>query len=177
MSTVYGNAFNESITVSYANDFVFAGAGNDYVDGGGGDDFLYGEMDNDTLLGGDGNDALTGGEGSDRLFGEAGSDFLTGVNFSNKFDGFEYDELYGGTGADTFNLGFQGAVYYQGYGYALIQDFSSAEGDKIMVTGSIQDYALRMTSTGGMLIDYRGDTLGYITNTTDVIISRDFTVA
>jgi Ca2+-binding RTX toxin-like protein len=175
MATVYGNEIGETIILADSDDIGFAGGGNDYLDGGGGNDRLYGEGGNDTLFGAGGDDDLIGGEGTDLLIGGSGSDLLIGIDFFSTMPGqYEYDELYGGAGADAFSLGFQGSPYYLSYGYASIYDFSAAEGDKIMVTGRSENYTLRPSGTGGLFVDYQGDTLGYITNTTDVNVGRDF---
>ena len=83
------------------------------------------------------NDVITGGNGNDTISGIA----LTRTNLGLR----QIDTLTGSTGADTFLLADSRGVFYndgnsrsQGTSdYAIIKDFSSAEGDKIQVkTGS-----------------------------------------
>ncbi len=95
--------------------------GDDILDGGAGDDSLNGGAGEDTLYGGTGDDKLLGGEGHDTLFGGAGNDWLEG--------GAGNDVMSGGAGKDSF-------YFRQGDlgGYDTITDFSTAEGDKIVVS-------------------------------------------
>ncbi|UVF20682.1 M10 family metallopeptidase C-terminal domain-containing protein [Microvirga terrae] len=84
--------------------------------GGGSGAQLYGEG---------GNDTLTGKAGGDYLFGGAGDDLLD--------SGFGCDVLSGGAGADTFR-------FSTGPGAGnvdTIQDFSAAEGDRIVLSRSV----------------------------------------
>ncbi|WP_201860272.1 calcium-binding protein [Microvirga soli] len=84
----------------------------DVLTGNGGYNELFGHNGNDTLYGLADGDFLSGGEGRDILVGGAGSDWLTG-----------------GTGADQFR--FDSAL---GAGNVdVVNDFSVAEGDKIML--------------------------------------------
>jgi Ca2+-binding RTX toxin-like protein len=155
------------------NDTLLGYDGNDTIDGWMGNDYIYGEAGNDKLLGYDGNDFLFGGTGSDTLKGEWGNDLLNGG--ANGYDSLQYDNLTGGAGADTFVLGDVFGVYYQGFGYATITDFNWAEGDKIQVFGSINDYSVNTNGSGGVNILYQGDFLAQVNNTTNVIPSLDFT--
>jgi Ca2+-binding RTX toxin-like protein len=83
------------------------------------------ELDN-RIVGGSGDDILEGGAGSDMITGGAGNDILIG--------GTGGDDLYGGTGADKFV--FTSAADFVGNGRLdIIYDFSTAEGDKIDLTG------------------------------------------
>lgn len=121
---VWGNVgpvrFGVTQIVFYGND------GNDWLanntavrlvaDGGAGDD---------TLIGGSGNDVLRGGTGKDKLFGLGGNDMLSGGQ-----DGVA-DELWGGTGADTFVK----ENYLSPVGLInrdAPKDFKTAEGDAII---------------------------------------------
>jgi Ca2+-binding RTX toxin-like protein len=83
------------------------------------------DLDN-RLAGGSGDNILEGGAGSDLITGGAGNDILIG--------GTGGDDLYGGTGADKFVF-----TSIDDFGAAgrldIIYDFSSAEGDKIDLTG------------------------------------------
>lgn len=120
------------------------GEGDDFIWGNYGDDFLFGQDDNDTLRGFEGNDELYGEKGNDFLYGEAGNDFLVGTYVGATF---EYDTLTGGSGADTFELSdgeynSDTESLYEGAGYATITDFNFLEGDKIRLSGSINDYTL-----------------------------------
>ncbi|MFC3612588.1 calcium-binding protein [Lutimaribacter marinistellae] len=113
-------------------DVIFGGAGDDRVEGGGGNDLIYGQQGNDTLDGGfgadelqgqEGDDVVTGGALSDLVFGGAGNDFVNG--------GFGHDRINGGTGADRF---FHLGVHDHGSDW--VQDFTSAEGDRLVFGGS-----------------------------------------
>ncbi|WP_404710161.1 hypothetical protein [Sphingomonas sp. MMS24-J13] len=84
------------------------------------------ELDN-TLLGSSGNDTLEGGAGNDILYGGAGNDILIG--------GAGADSLTGGAGADTFVFTSLADISTVKYSYDRILDFSSAEGDKIDLSG------------------------------------------
>ena len=84
--------------------------------GGGNGTQLYGEA---------GNDVLTGKGGGDYLFGGSGNDWLD--------SGFGCDVLIGGSGADQFR--FTTAL---GAGNVdTIQDFSAAEGDRIVLSRAV----------------------------------------
>ncbi|PSB21797.1 hypothetical protein C7B76_04990, partial [filamentous cyanobacterium CCP2] len=75
------------------------------------------------------NRLIRGTLGNDTLRGEAGNDVIEGYN--------GFDTLTGGAGADRFVLGNTTTPYYLGSGYALITDFSSAQGDRIEITDNI----------------------------------------
>ena len=81
------------------------GSGADVLVGGFGDDRLYGRL---------GNDVLRGGFGDDRLWGGAGDDYLTDVEVDGEFllEGGN-DRLYGGGGKDTL-YGYSGNDYLSG---------------------------------------------------------------
>ncbi len=145
---------------------------NDYYQYYTGNDTIEGLDGNDNIAGLGGNDSLIGGSGTDYIYGGDGNDTLTGSNPDYYYFG-EFDQLTGGSGADTFVLGNPYEAYYQGYGYASITDFDWDEGDKIQVFGSVSDYTL--TEFGdGMQIKYQDDLIGYIANTTEVLIEHDF---
>ncbi|HEX8232709.1 MAG TPA: calcium-binding protein [Caulobacteraceae bacterium] len=90
----------------------------------------FGGFGNDTLVGGSGRNVLGGGSGNDLVDGGGGNDIVNG-NAGR-------DTLIGGAGADRFA--------FSGFGVPMnvIQDFSSAEHDKI----DLSDYS------GG--VDYIG---------------------
>ncbi|NEP00124.1 MAG: hypothetical protein F6K58_15885 [Symploca sp. SIO2E9] len=166
--------FNKN-TATFLNDLDNQTSGsnnsNDVINGQGGNDVLSGLRGYDTLRGGSGADTLLGGEDDDSLNGGEGNDFLNGSGGSNSI--FEYDYLSGGDGADIFVLGDTSGAFYQNYGHATITDFDYAEGDKIQVFGSINDYSLDSYGQG-IGIYYQNELIGYVQNTTNVIISSDF---
>ncbi|NJK50699.1 calcium-binding protein [Candidatus Gracilibacteria bacterium] len=166
-----GNGSN-SLIGGHKSDKLFGGAGNDDLLGGRGlgNDTLMGGSGNDTLadnvVTGDivasngGNDVLFGEDGDDELLGQNGNDALSGGagnDFLNGFgsDGAERDNLGGGSGADIFSLvavNFtSNSVFpaYQGTGHATISDFSISSGDKIELTGSLNQYKLVLGNIDG----------------------------
>jgi hypothetical protein len=84
------------------------------------------------------NRLIRGTFGNDTLRGGAGNDVIEGFN--------GIDILTGGGGADRFILGNTTTPYYLGSGYAVITDFSAAQGDRIEVTNNalfrLSDYRL-----------------------------------
>ncbi|SMH58901.1 calcium-binding protein [Azospirillum agricola] len=86
---------------------------NNVLTGNGSDNSLSGLGGADRLFGGAGNDTLDGGTGADTLIGGTGDDLLIG-----------------GAGADRF-------VAAPGGGADIVQDFSFAQGDRIMLTGGL----------------------------------------
>ncbi|ETX26662.1 nidogen-like domain-containing protein [Roseivivax isoporae] len=129
-------------------DVAYGGAGNDSIDGGYGNDELRGDAGNDTMEGGFGVDTVIGGDGDDVITGSAFSDLLfggDGMDFVN--GGFGSDRVNGGAGADTF--------YHLGiatHGSDWIQDFSHAEGDKLVWGGGAateDQFQVNFASTEG----------------------------
>jgi len=120
------------------DDRVDAGHGNDEIYGGDGDDVIAGGFGVDTILGQDGDDVLTGGAFSDVVFGGDGDDFING--------GFGSDRLNGGGGADRFYH-----IGLQGHGSDFIQDFSHADGDRLLFGGAadIGDFQVNTANTPG----------------------------
>lgn len=88
----YGEAGNDTIYGSDANDFLVGGGGNDRLFGNNGNDWLWADTGDDSLDGGNGNDSLYGNDGKDTLVGGYGNDRLDG--------GAQVDYFYGGPGAD-----------------------------------------------------------------------------
>lgn len=173
-----GGSGHDTLYGGDKSDTLYGWYGNDYLGGNGGNDKLYGESGNDTLSGGSGSDYLSGGYGNDYLMGGSGNDYLKG-SFSTYHDSYQYDLLWGGSGADTFILGSSYSNYYQGMGYATITDFNWAEGDKIRVDGYASDYSLKKGNWSGgsasdTLIQYKGDTLAIVEDTTNLFVSLDF---
>jgi Ca2+-binding RTX toxin-like protein/subtilisin-like proprotein convertase family protein len=120
---LWGSAFDDTITGSYARNLILGGGGNDSIFGADGNDILSGGAGNDTLFGGDGQDVAsyvgtsavsgvnvnlaagiaTGGAGNDMLmsiediYGSDFADTLTGSVAANY--------IVGGPGADLIAAG------------------------------------------------------------------------
>jgi Ca2+-binding RTX toxin-like protein len=183
----YGYDGNDTIAVysqSVVNSSLYGGRGNDRLAGGNfSDDILYGGLGNDSLTGQKGDDTIYGGLGNDVLGGtqsEGGNDLLYGGAGNDTLaSGFasSFDTLKGGTGADTFYL-FTGAA--TGY-YATVTDFNPAQGDKILVYGSLQGYSLNQsqnfsgTSALDTAIYYNNRLIGVLQDTIAVSLPSDFT--
>jgi Ca2+-binding RTX toxin-like protein len=120
---------------------MWGDAGNDQVYGGADDDKLHGGADNDTLDGGTGNDTVFGDDGNDTIFGGDGNDTIIG--------GAGVDVMNGGTGPDTFvfNSASEAPVGWWDASHHFldpnkmdtIADFNPAEGDKIDLSGIINE--------------------------------------
>ena len=116
---VNGNTGADIVLGGEGADIVRGGQGNDLISGGAGDDpHVNGNLGDDQVFGGDGRDTLFGGQGLDALYGEAGDDQLSGD--------LGDDTLTGGPGADRF-------VLRVGGGLDRVTDFSSAEGDRVLL--------------------------------------------
>ncbi len=114
----YGLSFVERYAVQggSAADQLIGGDFNDVLKGGGGKDVLRGNA---------GADALYGGSGDDNIVGHAGNDTLNG--------GAGHDVLKGGSGADRFV--FDASILAADSDQ--LPDFSSAQGDKILLQNSV----------------------------------------
>lgn len=127
-----------------------------------------------------GDDYLEGNGGNDTLNGWSGDDILVGVD-PDYFDAGveEYDRLNGGSGYDTFVLGDNQEVYYEGNGYAIIEDFNQAY-DYFAVHGSSSDYTFTTGSDviGGSandtILKYQGDWIAVLEDTTVDLNTDDF---
>lgn len=120
--SLYGGSGNDYVSGGTENDYLYGeagmdslygGTGNDYLSGGTENDQLYGDAGNDQMYGGSGNDTLRGGAGNDGLYGEYGNDALYGEADNDTLNGgydAVIDNLWGGTGSDTF------IFYYSGFG-------------------------------------------------------------
>ncbi|GAB1543238.1 hypothetical protein NUACC21_59120 [Scytonema sp. NUACC21] len=187
--SLYGESGNDGIWGEEGDDSLVGGAGDDWLYGGTGNDVLFGDeiadsslnpvVGNDTLYGNDGNDWLYGGRGSDTLSGDAGDDYLVGYGGGS----YEYDVLTGGTGADTFGLGYNGyfgaEIDYLGSGYATITDFHYWENDKVRLGGTESNYTLDKTLNWGgtsaldTAIYYGSDLIGVVQDTTSFYLNLD----
>lgn len=143
-----GSAKNQIFKGRKGDDTIRAGAGNDTIRAGTGNDRLYGQGGDDRLQGGKGSDLINGGKGRDWLLGAAAQAGMPGRD--------QKDVFIGGKDADTFVLGDSSKVYYSDgkantlglKDYALIQDLSLAQGDKIQLNGQAQDYRLGASPKG-----------------------------
>jgi Ca2+-binding RTX toxin-like protein len=85
-----------------AADFAYGRTGTDRLYGGNGVQMLFGDAGTDYLYGRDGRDFLHGGADVDHLYGEGGNDVLVATGDTVG------DQLYGGTGADVFQIALNG---------------------------------------------------------------------
>jgi Ca2+-binding RTX toxin-like protein len=137
------------------DDFIWDGDGNDAISGAGGGDYLEDLGGNDRLLGGDGNDfiidlsgddVILGGEGDDEIRDLGGQDTIAGGagrdiiwvrnDTSDTISGLaDSDRISGGSGADVFDFIDVNETLLLGFAPATITDFSSAEGDLLVLQG------------------------------------------
>ena len=138
-NNLFGSQANETFKGYAGNDEILAGSGNDTLDGGVGNDTLDAGKGNDKLLAGAGDDILSGGDGDDNLLAGAGVDNLSG--------GAGNDTLNGNAGTDTVNGGAGKDILYGGADADLfvfttvsdsavaaqdvIRDLRTGEGDRI----------------------------------------------
>jgi serralysin len=146
-----GTNANNTLEGSAGRDIIYGLGGNDKLHGRSGNDNLYGGQGSDQLKGNDGNDFLYGEAGNDNLDGGLGFDVLIGVDRNSALAGLgEVDILKGGSNGDRFFLGDATRAYYNDGNnsnsglsdYALIEDFSSSQGDVIQLHGNISNYKL-----------------------------------
>ena len=179
------------------NDNLFGDIEMDIIDGQAGNDFITGDTGDDFLFGFTGNDIVIGGMGNDFVFGEDGNDRLIGSNYKGNY--YDYPELQsdpfafadapassvleidiysGGAGAVTFVLGDYFNAHYRGDSFALIDDFNSAEGDKLEVFGTFEDYSLGMVDIAqdginDQVLYYQGDAIAIFSNLSESILPQD----
>lgn len=143
----YGRFWTETINGTAQDDLILAHTGDDRLFGMGGDDIILGHIGNDTIHGGDGHDRLYGGKGHDWVSGDAGNDIV--------FGGWGNDTLLGGEGDDfifanlgrdvlipgpgnDYMIGGGGAdeFVFSGRGRNDVEDFVSADGDRLNLAGT-----------------------------------------
>ncbi|OYD95217.1 hypothetical protein CDG76_09505 [Nostoc sp. 'Peltigera membranacea cyanobiont' 210A] len=179
----YGTSGNDYQSYSGSDSiFAYAYEGDDTIYGNTNDDYLYGYSGNDYLNGWTGNDVLYGDDGSDSLYGYSGSDTLYGGDggdtlqgsSSTAYDSYEYDVLNGGSGYDRFVLGTSyDGNFYQGGGYATIQDYNPAN-DYIQLKGSASSFYLGTANYEGtsdldtLIYQNDGDLLGVVQDKTGI---------
>ena len=141
---IWGLAGNDQLEGMDGADTIDGGAGSDYsnytrsdagvtvnlktnIHTGGhaeGDDLISIE----NIIGSDYADHITGSDGGNKLYAESGDDVIYG--------GAGSDTMYGGSGADTFVFGATDSIGY----IDTIDDFSTAQGDKLDLSDLISTY-------------------------------------
>jgi VCBS repeat-containing protein len=134
--TVVGGIDADIITGNFGNDVLVGGSGNDLIQAGDGNDLVFGNQGDDLLDGSRGDDTVYGGQGNDTIYGSAGNNRLKG-DLGN-------DILFSGSGADSFVLEVpdDGSV-------DLILNFSSQQGDKLVVQGGFTASDIIVQPSGG----------------------------
>lgn len=155
--TVSGGSGDDTLIGYDGNDKLNGGSGNDTLEGGIGADEIYGGTGADTLWGGAGLDIIHGGVGNDVIYGDhdgsptsqQGRDILKG--------GFGDDEIHGGGNADRMygNAGADDFVFDHVndfvFGHSdVIEDFSRAQGDRIVLTA----VDARLNQAGNQTFDF-----------------------
>jgi hypothetical protein len=176
--SLYGGSDNDSLFGDQGDDLILGEAGDDQLVGGSGNDQLIGDIGDDTLRGDEGDDYLGGGSGNDSLSGGSGNDRLNGAWEASTYD-YQYDQLYGGEGADIFVLGGTwGNSYLASRSGAIIVDWQPGL-DKIEVAGDIGAYSLNYlifagSPSIGVVYVPSGQFISVVQNSTDVDLFRDF---
>ncbi len=127
----------------------------------GGDGFndIFGENGNDVLRGGGGSNTIAGGAGADLLEGAGYIDMLNGGSGDDRLiGGGGADQLYGNDGSDSF------VFLAADKAFDYINDFSAAEGDKLVFEGLLHGtFAYRgsgaFTASGNTEARYDGNLL------------------
>lgn len=153
-----GGDGRDFITGGFGADTIDAGAANDFVDAGGHDDIIHLGAGDDFVAAIDGY-----GRGDDLIFGEAGDDRVHGGRGDDTIDaGGGSDVLNGGAGQDLL-IGGEGADVFQfrlGNGRDRILDFSMEEGDRLALSGGINDAWNKASGLtiddGDILMDFGG---------------------
>lgn len=113
-SDVYGEGGDDWIRTGDGADVIEGGPGNDDIRSRGGDDKVAGGDGNDTLNASVGNDTISGGTGNDLIYPGPGNDVANGDEGDDTLASLQGDEtdtgaddLRGGVGTDTLDLGNQ----------------------------------------------------------------------
>ncbi|HEY6093367.1 MAG TPA: VCBS domain-containing protein [Gallionellaceae bacterium] len=138
-----GDAFDDRMEGTAANDHMLGGAGNDIIstayqggndllDGGAGRDYLLAGVGNDILIGGQDTDVLDAGQGNDRLYAQAelSTDDAITQGDTDTGTGQIGDWLTGGSGNDTLIASAGDDILYGGGGQDLL--IAGAGDDYIM---------------------------------------------
>ncbi|MGV2830478.1 hypothetical protein [Myxosarcina sp. GI1(2024)] len=150
-----GQAGQDILSGNEGNDTLVGNGGNDILQGGLGNDVIVGVNPNDTLVGMGEIDVMSGGKGADRFV--LGSDRTTFYNDGDLatmgINGLInlplISSLFLIKNRNRFQLSYSPNRPIRGIDdYALISDFSSAEGDVIELGGNIFNYSLGATPTG-----------------------------
>lgn len=138
-----------------------------------------------------GHDYIVGSHGNNILFGNAGNDDIYGLDGDDRLVGYggqegEIDTLSGGEpviggaedtglsdGQDTFVLGSELVLFYEGAGHAVVKDYQygGEDGDIIELHGSASDYTFtpiyddEVLANSDLEIYYGDDLIGLIENT------------
>jgi Ca2+-binding RTX toxin-like protein len=170
MDTLRGGAGDDTVSGGDGSDTINGGEGDDRLIGGeterdlrdvifglAGHDSISGGHGNDEVRGGEGNDTVEGGFGADTVIGNQGDDVLTGSAFSDLLfgnDGFDF--INGGFGSDRVNGGADADRFFHvgvaGHGSDWIQDFSDAEGDRLVWGGgaaTAAQFQVNIAATAG----------------------------
>ncbi len=186
---VYGRELQNNIWGGVGSDQIWGGSANDLLigDDGGeaeseldGKDILYGGDGQDSLWGGGGNDALYGQAKDDVLYGGGGNDLLQGTDDLVTSD---RDQLFGGWGQDRFVLGNSSGAFYQGSGYAIIEDWEAGI-DKLQLGVGQENSGYRLEASEllgdvamlDMGVYFNSDLIAVVQSTTSVTQS-DFVFA
>jgi Ca2+-binding RTX toxin-like protein len=153
---------------------VFAGSTDRYD--------LTGTSKADVLRGGSEADILRGGAGDDSLDGGAGNDVLNGAFGPGVAGSNEIDRLHGATGADIFVLGSASGRFYDDQSpatpgtqsYAIIDDFTPSQGDRLRIFGAAGEYLLGnspIPSTPGAALYHDSNANGSLDAASDELIA------
>jgi Ca2+-binding RTX toxin-like protein len=158
-NAIIGDAENNQLKGTTADDYIQGDAGDDVLIGRGGSDRLIGGTGNDQLQGRAGDDELFGNEGNDRLMGGVGDDFLDGGTGNNL--------LHGGLGDDVYRLNLGGVATIQGFG----------EGDRLSLGAGLQFGDLTIAQLGrGTLISIGEEQLASLKNVDALTINESLFV-
>lgn len=147
-------------------DDINGNQGDDTLSGGGGDDWLLGGQGDDVAGGAAGADLINGNRGADRLDGGEGADTVRGGQADDVVAGGSGDDqLYGDAGSDTFEGGAGADVFHVGLreGRDVIDDFNSAERDRIEVEGIAEHSAEQVGADIRITVIHGSEVASYVT--------------